>query len=168
MKLKILVIQNRIGIGDLILFLPYVYSISKKFNIPISLLVRESTKAKQLLKNDSYIDEIIILDRDDKNKIGRHQGIYGALNLIKDLRDKKFTKSFTFNSSTRYALVTKLAGIKERYQYPLLEKKNQNIIETAKSFINKHLNEVVESNPKLDVDKNKILEAKKKFKIEEG
>ena len=165
--MKILAIQNRIGIGDLILFLPYVYSISKKFNIPISLLVRETTRAKQLLKNDSYIDEIIILDRDDKNKIGRHQGIYGALNLIKDLRDKKFTKSFTFNSSARYALITKLAGIKERYQYPLLEKKNQNIIETAKSFINKHLNEVVESNPKLDVDKNKILEVKKKFKIEE-
>jgi len=110
--MKILAIQNRIGIGDLILFLPYVYSISKKFNIPISLLVRETTRAKQLLKNDSYIDEIIILDRDDKNKIGRHQGIYGALNLIKDLRDKKFTKSFTFNSSARYALITKLAGIK--------------------------------------------------------
>ena len=68
--MKILAIQNRIGIGDLILFLPYVYSISKKFNIPINLLVRESTKAKQLLKNSSYIDEIIILDRDDKNKIG--------------------------------------------------------------------------------------------------
>ena len=97
--MKILAIQNRIGIGDLILFLPYVYSISKKFNIPISLLVRKTTRAKQLLKNDSYIDEIIILDRDDKNKIGRHQGIYGALNLIKDLRDKKFTKSFTFNCS---------------------------------------------------------------------
>ena len=71
------------------------------------------------------------------------QGVY-AVTLI--------GKSFTFNSSARYALITKLAGIKERYQYPLLEKKNQNIIETAKSFINKHLNEVVESNPKLDVD----------------
>ena len=163
--MKVLVIQNRIGIGDLILFLPYVYSISKKFNIPISLLVRETTKAKQLLKNDSYIDEIIILDRDDKNKIGRHQGIYGTLNLIKDLRKQKFDKSFTFNSSARYALITKMAGITVRHQYPLFQKKNQNVIEAAKNFISKHLGQNINSDSEILIDGKKINDAKNHFKI---
>ena len=121
--MKVIVIQNRMGIGDLIIFLPYIFFISKEYNTPVSLLVRKSTKAKELLQNSPYVNEIITLDRDDKNKTGRHQGVVGILNLVQDLRKKNFTKSFTFNSSARYALITKLAGIKERYQYPLFEKK---------------------------------------------
>ena len=119
--MKVIVIQNRMGIGDLIIFLPYIFSISKEYNIPVSLLVRKNTRAKELLKNNPHVSEIITLDRDDKNRTGRHQGVAGILNLIQDLRKRNFTKSFTFNSSARYALITKLAGIKERYQYPLFE-----------------------------------------------
>ena len=73
--MKVLVIQNRMGIGDLIIFLPYIFYISKELNIPVNLLVKESTKAKELLKDSPYIDEIIILDRDDKKKAGKHQGL---------------------------------------------------------------------------------------------
>ena len=128
--MKVIVIQNRMGIGDLIIFLPYIFSISKEYNTPVSLLVRENTRARELLKNNPHVNEIIILDRDDKKKTGRHQGIVGVLNLIQDLRKKNFTKTFIFNSSARYALISKLAGIKERYQYPLFEKKKQNIIKS--------------------------------------
>ena len=46
--MKVLVIQNRMGIGDLVIFLPYIFCISKTLNTPISLLVRENTKAKDL------------------------------------------------------------------------------------------------------------------------
>ena len=83
--MKVLVIQNRMGIGDLVIFLPYIFCISKTLNTPISLLVRENTKAKDLLKNNPHISEIIILDRDDKNNSGRHHGISGTINLIKDI-----------------------------------------------------------------------------------
>ena len=164
--MKVLVIQNRMGIGDLIIFLPYIFSISKEYNTPVSLLVRENTRARELLKNNPYVSEIIILDRNDKKKAGRHQGIVGVLNLIQDLRKKNFTKSFIFNSSARYALISKLAGIRERYQYPLFEKKEQNIIETAKKFISVHLNKTVESNPILNIDEKKVLETKKKYKFD--
>ena len=166
--MKVLVIQNRMGIGDLIIFLPYIFSISKEYNTPISLLVRENTRAKDLLKDSPYIDEIITLDRDDKNKIGRHHGASGVINLIKDLREKNFTKSFIFNSSARYALISKLAGIKDRYQYPLFKKKNQNIVETAKSFIKESINKDIESNPSLDINNDKILEIKKKYVFSEN
>ena len=84
--MKVLVIQNRMGIGDLLIFLPYIYSISKKLNTPISLLARQNTRAKDLLKDNPHIKEVIILDRDDKNKSGRHQGFFGTFNLIKDLK----------------------------------------------------------------------------------
>ena len=34
--MKILIIQQRYGIGDLIIFLPYIQAISKKFNTKLS------------------------------------------------------------------------------------------------------------------------------------
>ena len=63
--MKVLVIQNRKGIGDLFIFLPYIFGISKALNVPISLLVPQNTRAKDLLKDSPYINEIIVLDRDD-------------------------------------------------------------------------------------------------------
>ena len=82
--MKILAIQNRMGIGDTVIFLPYIKAISQKFNSPISLLVKESSKADQYLNDTDYINEIIILDR-NKNSKGVHDGILGSLNLIKEL-----------------------------------------------------------------------------------
>ena len=41
--MKILAIQNRMGIGDTVIFLPFIKAISEKFNSPISLLVKESS-----------------------------------------------------------------------------------------------------------------------------
>ena len=132
--MKVLVIQNRMGIGDLLIFLPYIYSISKELNAPISLLARQNTRAKDLLKDNPHIKEVITLDRDDKNRSGRHQGFIGTLNLIKDLRKQKFDKSFTFNSSLRYALITKMAGITNRHQYPLFQKKKSKYHRSCKKF----------------------------------
>ena len=163
--MKVLVIQNRMGIGDLFIFLPYICAISKELNAPISLLARQNTRAKDLLKDNPHIKEVITLDRDDKNRSGRHQGFFGTLNLIKDLRKQKFDKSFTFNSSARYALITKMAGITDRHQYPLFQKKNQNIIETAKNFINIHLGQNINSDSEIFIDEKKINDAKKQFKI---
>ena len=163
--MKVLVIQNRMGIGDLLIFLPYIHIISKELNVPISLLARQNTRAKDLLKDNPHIKEIITLDRDDKNRSGRHQGIFGTLNLINDLRKQKFDKSFTFNSSARYALITKMAGITDRHQYPLFQKKNQNIIEAAKIFINKNLGKNINSDSEIFIDEIKINDAKNKFKI---
>ena len=102
--MKVIVIQNRMGIGDLIIFLPYIFSISQEYNMPVSLLVRKNARAKELLKNNPHVSEIITLDRDDKNRTGRHQGVAGILNLIQDLRKRNFTKSFTFNSSIFFSI----------------------------------------------------------------
>ena len=47
--MKILVVQNKMGIGDMVIYLPFIEAISKKFNTPISILVKESSKAKHFL-----------------------------------------------------------------------------------------------------------------------
>ena len=76
--MKILAVQNRMGIGDTVIFLPFIKALFKKFNSPISLLVKESSKADQYLNQTNYIDEIIILERDNKNN-NRHGGFFGIL-----------------------------------------------------------------------------------------
>jgi heptosyltransferase-2 len=137
--MKILAIQNRLGIGDTVMFLPYIKVISEKFNTPISLLVKKSSKADQFLNHTNYIDKIITLER-DSSKADRHDGIIGSFRLAQELKKYKFDKVFIFNSSLRYNIVSRLSGIKEIYQYPLFKKKNQHITQQAFNLVKDKLN----------------------------
>jgi len=111
--MKILAVQNRMGIGDTVIFLPYIQAISEKFKTPVSLLVKKNSKAEEFLNQSNYIDKIIILER-TKKKDSRHNGILGSLKLVKDLKNYKFDKIFIFNSSLRFNLIARLAGIKKK------------------------------------------------------
>ena len=132
--MKILAVQNRMGIGDTVIFLPFIKALSKKFDSPISILVKENSKADQYLYQTNYIDKIILLERDKKNN-NRHGGFFGSFNLIKDIKKYNFDKIIIFNSSFRFNLIAKLSGIPEVYQYPLFKKTKQHIIDTPKQFI---------------------------------
>jgi len=164
--MRILAVQNRMGIGDMVIFLPFIEAISKKFDTPVSILVKESSKAIQFLKYNKIIDQIIILDRGNKIKNGSHDGIVGSFNLIKDLKKYNFDKIFIFNSSFRFNIIARTAGIKDIYQYPLFHKKNQHIINTAKKFLKRELSLEVESDPKILIDDKLIKESKSKYKID--
>ncbi len=166
--MKILAVQNRMGIGDMVIFLPFIEAIAKKFGVPVNILVKENSKAIQFLGDNKNIDQIMILDRDNKNKSGRHDGIFGSINLIKDLKKNNFDKIFIFNSSMRFNIIAKIAQIKKIYQYPLFKKKNQHIINTAKDFLKKEINLIVESNPEILINKNLIEKAKSKYKIDKN
>jgi len=109
--MKILAVQNRMGIGDMIIFLPFIEAIAKKFNSPVSILVKENTKSSEILKNNSCINNIIFLDRNDRTKKGRHFGFSGTLNLASDIQKYNFDKVFIFNSSLRFRLIMKIAKI---------------------------------------------------------
>jgi len=164
--MKILAVQNRMGIGDMVIFLPFIEAISKNFNVPISILVKENSKAIQFLSENKNINKIIILDRNNKSKSGRHDGIRGSYNLINDLKKYDFDKIFIFNSSIRFNIIARIACIKNIYQYPLFKKKNQHIINAAKNFIKKEINLVVESNPEISLDRNLINESQIKYKMD--
>jgi len=163
--MKILTIQNRMGIGDMVIFLPFIEAIAKKFDTPVYLLVKENSKASHFLEKNKNIKEIIILDRDNENKKGRHDGFTGSIKLIKELKTYKFDKVFIFNSSLRFKLISKCSSIKDIYQYPLFEKKNQHIILAAQNFLSKEIDIKVESNPNIIIDDNESKLAFSKYKF---
>ena len=163
--MKILVVQNKMGIGDMVIYLPFIDSISKRFNVPVNILVKESSKAEQFLKDNKIIEKIIILKQGNKLKDAKHQGFNGFFRLVKELREHNFDKIFIFNSSLRFNLIARFAGIKDIHQYPLLDKKNQHIVNAAKKLLNKELNLDVQNNPKIFINEKFVLESKSKFKI---
>jgi len=162
--MKILVIQNRMGIGDTVIFLPYIKALSKKFNSPISLLVKESSKADQYLHQTDYIDKILLLERDKKTN-DRHSGFFGSLNLIKEIKKNKFDKIIIFNSSLRFHLIAKFSDIPEIYQYPLFQKQDQHITDTPKKFMKDKFDLNINEDPEIQIDQESISQSSKKFQI---
>ena len=163
--MNILIIQSRMGIGDMVIFLPYIEAISKKYNTSVTLLVKKSSKSNEILNNNEYIKKLIILDREDSG--GKHDGLLGTLKLSAELKKNKFDKAFIFNSSLRFNIICRLSAIKEIYQYPLFKKRNQHLINTAKEFLKKKLNLDVESNPQISIDPKLVEKYKKKFEMNE-
>ncbi|MDA7714992.1 glycosyltransferase family 9 protein [Pelagibacteraceae bacterium] len=159
--MKVLVIQPKIGMGDMVIYLPYIHAISKKYQAPVSILVKKNSRANQLLADDDHIDEIIILDR-SKNNSGIHDGIRGFIKLSKMLKKYQFDKVFIYNGSFRYLLISKLAGIKSISQYPLFRKKD-NIVTSAKIFTENELNTIVSTQPILNLNKEKYEKVKSNF-----
>ncbi len=165
--MKILAIQNRMGIGDTVIFLPFIKALYKKYNSPISLLVKESSKADQYLYQTNYIDKILILERGDKNK-SRHSGFLGSINLIKDLRKYKFDKIFIFNSSLRFNLIARFSKIPKIYQYPLFSKSEQHITNVPKKFMKDRLDLTVEEDPDIQIDDKLLSKSIYKFQIDKN
>ncbi len=165
--MKILAVQNRMGIGDTVIFLPFLKALYDKFNSPVSLLVKKSSKADQYLFNTNYIDKILLLDRDKNNKI-RDKGFLGSLDLINELKNHKFDKIIIFNSSLRFNLIAKFSRIPEIYQYPLFQKKEQHIIHTPRNFVKNKLGIEVDKNPEIHLDKMLISNSIEKFKIDKN
>ena len=162
--MKVLVIQPKIGMGDMVIYLPYIHAISKKYRTPVSILVKENTRADQLLAEDKHIGEIILLNR-TKNNSGIHDGLSGFFKLSEELKLRKFDKVFIFNSSIRYLLISKLAGIKNISQYPLFRKKD-NIVTSAKIFTENELGEIVSTQPRLNINEDKVDNIKQRFSKE--
>ena len=163
--MKILIVQNKKGIGDLVIYLPFIEAVAKKFATKIYLLAKENSKAIELVSNNKNIKEIIILDRDNKNNNGIHDGLTGTFSLVKKIKSYRFDKVFIFNSSLRFNLIARLSSIKDIFQYPLFAKKNQNITKTAQNFLKARLDINVESNPKIVISEKEVEHIKKKYNI---
>ena len=137
--MKVLIIQAKMGIGDMIIYLPYIHAISKKYKKSVSILVKDNSRAKELLADDSQIDEIITLKEE-------MDGMSGIFKLTNELKKRNFDKIFIFNSSLRYNLIARFAGIKSIYQYPLFRSKDNIMLSAI-------INEVVSTEPNLVIKK---------------
>ena len=67
-------------------------------------------------------------------------GLGGIFKLSNELKKRNFDKIFIFNSSLRYNLIARLAGIKSINQYPLFRSKD-NIVHSAKIFTENIINQ---------------------------
>ena len=81
----------------------------------------------------NYFNEIIYLDK-------FHKRLKDIFKLSKFLKDLKFNNLFIFYPSLRYFLSSKLAGIKNVYQYPIFKKKKLHLVQAAKLFTERNLN----------------------------
>tara|TARA_B100001057_G_scaffold420867_1_gene441497 strand:- start:501 stop:1463 length:963 start_codon:yes stop_codon:yes gene_type:complete len=165
--MKILAVQNRMGIGDTVIFLPYIKALSKKFSSPISLLVKKSSKADQFLYQTRYIDKILFLEKNKENN-NRLENFFESMNLINNIKKYNFDKIFIFNSSLRFNLIAKFSRIPEIYQYPLFHKNKQHITNTPKKFIKEKLNLEVKDDPEIQITGESINSAIKKFQIKKS
>ena len=127
--MKIAIIQTRPGIGDLCVFLPFIHVISKFFKTKVLLITKKRTWAKDILKVDPHIDEVLYMDENQK---------ISNLNLIKFLKKKKLDKIFIFHFGLRYWLISKISGLKEIYFYGFI-KKNVSITKFVKEKIKEWL-----------------------------
>ncbi len=164
--MKILAIQNRMGIGDMVIFLPYIEAVAKKYNSQVTLLVKENSKAEHLIKDNKYINEIIILKRDQTKK-SFHDGLSGFFQLVSDIKKYQFDKVLIFNSSLRYRLVCRFAGISDIYQYPLFEKENQHIVDAASNLLKNKFNLEIKSDPVINIKDENIQNIRAKFNFDD-
>ncbi len=113
--MRILLI-NPFGIGDCLFTTPLISAIKKAW--PGSFLgFWCNERVAELLKPNPKIDAVWGLSRGDiKRKYGNCS--FGALkswaNLYREIKKGKFDTTFDFSLDSRYGLLSKLAGIKER------------------------------------------------------
>ena len=157
--MKVLVVQQRYGIGDMLIFLPYLKALSEKNNVKISLLAKKTSRSSELFKSENFLDEIIDLD-------STNDGISGFFNLSKEIKKRKFDKIYIFNGSLRYKLMAIFAGIKNIYQYPLFTSKDI-IFQTAKVFTEPLVGKILSTEPNLLLKEEDVREAKSTYRINE-
>jgi lipopolysaccharide heptosyltransferase II len=109
---KKILIVNVNWIGDVIFSTPFIRAVREAHPDGfIACLVHP--RCVEILKDNPRIDEVIVYDEE-----GIHKNLFGKLKLIAYLRKKKFDTAFILHRSFTKALITFLAGARERIGYP--------------------------------------------------
>ena len=165
------------GIGDIVWHLPFFRAIANNSNEKkIHLFTRKTTLAKEILKHDKYIEKVEYLSetREFFNTIKAFP------KTIKILKNQNFDTIWIFHRSPRYAIISRLAKIKNIYGFGLvsqkfclttkqsigIDSKKKDNIYKAKKFLNVHKIKY-HDNSKLDIPDNiakKELRIFKKYK----
>ncbi|MFC1704649.1 lipopolysaccharide heptosyltransferase II [Candidatus Omnitrophota bacterium] len=107
---KILVV-NVNWLGDVLFSTPVMRALKNAY--PKSILAcMVVPRCKDILKNNPYVDEIILFD-----ERSTHRSIIKKVQFIVELKKKNFTKAFLLHRSLTRALIVFLTGIPERIGY---------------------------------------------------
>lgn len=155
---KILLVQTAF-IGDVVLTTPLIKAVKKKFsNAKLSVLVIPETEG--LLKNNPYVDEVIVYD-----KRGQEKSLHSFFQLVNRIRQTKFDMAIVPHRSYRSSFLVFLSKIPTRIGF---DKNQANFFLTKKIIYQNNLHEIdrnlslIESNglpieeklPELFPDKN--------------
>ena len=118
---KGLIIQTRPGVGDFCMFLPYIQQIKEhNKDFEFTLITKKRTAAKQILKYDSSVNQIVYLE-DEILEITNSK-INNFFKLLKFIKKNNFLKIYIMHFSIFWFLLAKLSGIKNIYKYGILKK----------------------------------------------
>jgi len=135
---KALIIQTRPGVGDLCMFLPYIQQIyESNKELEITLITKKRTAAKQILKYEKSIKEIIYLE-DENLKINKSK-INNFFKLINFIKKNNYSKIYIMHFSLFWFLVAKISRIKNIYTYGVFKKNVDiylNALEKNKKWLN--------------------------------
>lgn len=154
MSLKIAVVYSHHKLGDLIWQLPYLKSISKNFNLPITLITRPKTQAKDILKDNDYIHEVFYCEFRKK-----FWYFFEIFNLYRFFKKERFSHIFILDKISRPAIAAKLATIKNIIGPGI---KNQKKWLTNKNFLTnedyQNLDYSDQSKKMLEINNYKVFE----------
>ena len=118
---KGLIIQTRPGVGDLCMFLPYIQQIKKhNKDFAFTLVTKKRTAAKQILKYDQLINQIVYLE--DETIATTKSKINNFFKLLNFIKKNNFSKIYIMHFSIFWFLLAKISGIKNIYKYGILKK----------------------------------------------
>ena len=104
---KICIVYSHHKLGDLVWQLPYIKAISKHHEVPVDLIVREKTQAKEILKD---IKHLSVINYNDFRK-----GIFYWIDVIKLKRiisTNGYTHVYILDKINKPAIAAKLSNIK--------------------------------------------------------
>ena len=118
---KGLIIQTRPGVGDLCMFLPYIQQIKEhNKDLAFTLVTKKRTAAKQILKYDQSINQIVYLE--DETIATTKSKINNFFKLLNFIKKNNFSKIYIMHFSIFWFLLAKISGIKNIYKYGILKK----------------------------------------------
>ena len=132
MSQKILLVQTAF-IGDVILTTPLIKAVKKKFsNSKLSVLLIPETE--ELLKNNPYVDDVIVYDKRSQEK-----SLHAFFQLVNQIRQAKFDIALVPHRSYRSSFLVFLSKIRERIGF---DKNQANFFLTKKVIYQKNWHEI--------------------------
>ncbi len=111
---KTIVMQPLPGIGDMIWHTPHLHAIARhSAQQKITVLTKARSLAGEIFKIDSSIENIIHIARHP----GSHDKWWNFYKFSQQIKHMHFDRAIILHNSFRYALLAKMAGIKEIWGY---------------------------------------------------
>lgn len=109
---RTLVIQPLPGLGDMLWYLPYLRVLARHTPTgKITLLTKQKSQAKDLLKGEDFVEEVIYLEEE---RTSVRQSFW---KLLSEIKKRGFHSAWVLHHSAQYAFLMWAADIPERHGY---------------------------------------------------